>query len=56
VPSHAPQQSFGAAFIVDDIVRQFARLLPPRAIAPDLYLFDMEALAIEWVGLSAERE
>jgi len=35
VPSHAPQQSFGAAFIVDDIVRQFARLLPLQLPSPD---------------------
>ena len=51
VPSDVTGAAFGAAFLVEDILRVAIRGLPPHAVAPDLYVFDQEDLWLRfWDG------
>ena len=44
VPSDVTGSAFGAAFLVEDIVRIAVRHLPPQAVAPDLYVLNQDEL------------
>ena len=51
VPSDVTGSAFGAAFVVEDVLRVAVRGLPPHAVAPDLYVFDQEELRLRfWDG------
>ena len=44
VPADVAGSAFGGGFLVEDIMRVVIRGLPPRVVAPDLYVFNQDEL------------